>query len=85
VEYQLDIKAESPFSRTAVAELTNGYCGYVITEHAWKAGSYEAHLAGSSKLAPAAGSMIVTESLRLLSLLRTSNPAGTGDAAREEA
>jgi len=66
VEYQLEIKDMSPFNRTIVTELTNGYCGYVCTERALRAGSYEARLAFSSKLSAEAGRMIVEKTLDLL-------------------
>ena len=66
VEYQLEIKDTSPVTRTIVTELTNGYCGYVCTERALGAGSYEARLAFSSKLSAEAGKMIVEETLGLI-------------------
>jgi len=70
VEYQLEIKDRSPFGKTIVTELTNGWCGYIPTERALAGGSYEARLAHSSKLAPKAGKMIVEESLKLLNKLK---------------
>ena len=65
VEYQLEIKhrADRP---VIVCELTNGHCGYVLTERAWKNGSYEARRAPSSKLDPSGGRMIVETTLKLL-------------------
>ena len=36
VELQLDIKARSPFTRTFVAELANGWVGYVPTRKAFE-------------------------------------------------
>jgi hypothetical protein len=71
VEYQLEIKDRSPFGRTIVTELTNGWCGYIPTERALAGGSYEARLAPSSKLAPKAGEMLVAETLALLNKLET--------------
>ena len=56
-------KAEVP---VLISELTNGYCGYVITPRAWKNGSYEAQFALSSKLSPVCGEMIVNKTLELL-------------------
>jgi len=65
VEYQFDIKARSPFDKTIIVQLTNGYCGYVLTERALQ-GGYEAHFAVSSCLAPAAGRIMVQEVLKLI-------------------
>jgi len=65
VEYQLEIKQKAG-APVMVCELTNGHCGYVLTEKAWKNGSYEARRAPSSKLAPAGGPMIVDATLKLL-------------------
>ena len=66
VEYQLDIKDGSPFGKTMVTELTNGWCGYIPTKRAMEGGSYEARLAHSSKLASETGDMIVGATLKLL-------------------
>jgi len=69
-EYQIEIKKLSPFVNTMVWELTNGYCGYVLTEKALQNGSYEARLAISSKLSPRAGNLIVSSALNLLKQLK---------------
>jgi len=70
VEYQIEIKKRSAFSKTMLWELTNGYCGYVITGRALENGCYEARLAVSSKLSPQAGSLIVSKSIKLIESLK---------------
>jgi len=67
VEFGLQIKAQSPCHPTFVVELANGIIGYVPTVQAFSQGGYEPRLAGSSKLVPEAGGMIVETSLKLLS------------------
>ena len=37
------IRKHSPFKTTIIAELTNGYCGYVPTAEAFEQGGYETH------------------------------------------
>ncbi len=67
VEFGLEIKRRSPFGTTLVAELANGYCGYVPTERAFEHGGYETHrTVYTSRLAKDAGSRIVQASLELL-------------------
>jgi len=67
VEYQLEVKKQSPFAYTMVAELTNGYCGYIPTETAMVNGGYESRLALSSFLSPEAGAMWVKIAVNILS------------------
>ena len=62
----LDIKAASPFSRTWVASLANGWIGYVPTASAYFAGGYEPRTARSAKMAAWAGQSIVEASLEAL-------------------
>ena len=66
VEYQLDVKRQSPFPNTMVVELANGYCGYIPTELAFKNGGYETRLARSSYLSFEAGRIWVDNAVRLL-------------------
>ncbi len=66
----LAIKAESPWQPTLVAELANGYVGYVPTAEAF-AGGYEVRTARSSFLDPVAGEEIVAASHRVLRRLNT--------------
>ncbi len=61
----LAIKADSPWRPTLVAELANGYVGYVPTAEAF-GGGYEVRTARSSFLDPIAGGEIVAASLRVL-------------------
>ena len=71
VEYGLEIKRHSPFATTLVAELTNGYCGYVPTAAAFQHGGYETHRTMyTSRLGVDAGDRIVKASLELLRELR---------------
>lgn len=55
----LEIKAAASGMRCMVIELADGCIGYVPTEQAFAGGGYETRLCRSSKLAPAAGGMIV--------------------------
>jgi hypothetical protein len=66
VEFGLAMRARSPARVTLVAELTDGYVGYVPTRRAFARGGYETWLAPSSQLAPEAGEEIVAATHRLL-------------------
>lgn len=66
VEFGLAIKKDSPADVTLIAELTNGYAGYVPTEEAFAHGGYCTWPAISSKLDVAAGRMIVEQTGELL-------------------
>jgi neutral ceramidase len=66
----LDIKAASPFGRTWVVSLANGWIGYVPTASAYYAGGYEPRTARSAKMAPWAGQSLVEGSLAALELTR---------------
>jgi len=66
VELGLAIKGRSPLKHTFVAELANGYIGYIPTEEAFSQQGYEERLARSSRVAPGAGEMIVDQALELL-------------------
>lgn len=61
----LAIKADSPWPLTLVAELANGYIGYVPTAEAF-GGGYEVRTARSSFLDPVVGGDIVAASVRVL-------------------
>jgi len=68
----MEIKRKSPFPITIISELTNGYCGYVPTEHAFGHKGYETHrTVFTSRLAKNAGSLIVDRSVGLLEEART--------------
>lgn len=66
----LAIKADSPWRPTLVAELANGYVGYVPTAESF-GGGYEVRTARSSFLDPIAGREIVAASLRVLRRLNS--------------
>lgn len=69
VEGQLRLKMESPAARTFVANMSNGYAGYVPTSQALERGGYETVTGSNSKLAPEALDMIVDSSVELLGSL----------------
>ena len=69
VEAQLRLKMESPAARTFVANMSNGYAGYVPTRRALERGGYETWTSSNSKLAPEALDMIVDSSVDLLGRL----------------
>lgn len=66
VEFGLAIRRASPASITLIAELTDGYVGYVPTQLAFSHGGYETWPAPSSFLAPEAGDAIVLQTQRML-------------------
>jgi len=69
VEAQLRLKMASPAARTFVADMSNGYAGYVPTRQALERGGYETWTSSNSKLAPEALDMIVDSSLDLFDRL----------------
>ncbi|HPO16328.1 MAG TPA: nucleoside hydrolase [Candidatus Hydrogenedentes bacterium] len=66
----LNIKHDSPWKTTMVAELTNGYNGYCPTIQAFQGGGYETRTARSSYLAPGTGETIAETSVKLLCQLQ---------------
>ena len=70
VEHGLAIRRTSPAQVTLIAQLTDGYVGYVPTRLAFSRGGYETWPAPSSRLAPEAGETIVAETCRLMKLCR---------------
>ena len=66
----LDIKAASPFPRTWVVSLANGWIGYVPTASAYYAGGYEPRTARSAKMAAWAGQSLVEAALAALGRVR---------------
>jgi len=65
-QYGLDIKQNSPYAFTMVAELTNGYGGYVPTLTSFDNKGYETWFAEGSFMSENAGEMIRDESIRML-------------------
>jgi hypothetical protein len=59
VEFGLDLRRHSPAKLTIISQLTDGYCGYVCTRHAFEGGGYETWPAATSQLAPEGGERIV--------------------------
>jgi hypothetical protein len=65
-EYGLRTKANSPFSHTFVAELANGWHGYVPIREAFQHGGYEPRLGDASRLVEEAGDRMCEAGLELL-------------------
>jgi hypothetical protein len=65
-EFGLRTKAQSPFPTTFVAELANGWHGYVPTLEAFDHGGYEPRLGYQSRLVPGAGDIMCDAALDLL-------------------
>lgn len=68
-EYGLQTRAESPFGTTFVAELANGWHGYIPTVEGHKLGGYEARFGYPNRLVPDAGERMLASALRLLTQL----------------
>jgi hypothetical protein len=66
VEMGLALKQRSPFRRTSIASLVNGYVGYMPTDDAFRKGGYETTPARSSPLAPGVEGALLREGGRLL-------------------
>lgn len=67
VEHGIAIKKDSPAALTMIAQLADGYCGYVPTVDAFKRGGYSTWNAPTSKLAQDAGDQIVEVTKGMLS------------------
>jgi neutral ceramidase len=68
-EFGLRTKAASPFAATFVAELANGWHGYVPTVEAFAHGGYEPRLGFQSRLVPEAGDLMCDTGIALLQRL----------------
>ena len=66
VEFGLALKKRSPARVTLVAELADGYIGYVPTPEAIRHGGYSALSASHTRLIPEAGWLIVEQTEALL-------------------
>jgi neutral ceramidase len=66
VEFGLKTKAASPFAHTFVAELANGWHGYVPTRAAFQHGGYETRLGDASRLSEDAGDRLYETGIHLL-------------------
>ena len=72
VEFGIEIKDRSPFDVTLVAELSNGYCGYVGPEHAFDQQGYEVHRSVyTCRLAKESGRRITDTSVQMLEDLQS--------------
>ncbi|HSJ05022.1 MAG: hypothetical protein ACAI34_20185 [Verrucomicrobium sp.] len=67
VELGLDLKKQSPFKHTLIADLANGSIGYVPTKRAYGQGNYEVV---SARCASGSGEMLVDAAVRLLQKLK---------------
>ena len=65
----LDLKSRSPFERTMIVSLANGYIGYIPVPEAFEQGSYETWLVRTSRCAPEVGPMLVDRAEALLKRL----------------
>ena len=78
VEWQDRIKAASPFERTVVVELANGWNGYIPTREAFsRPGGYETKEVTSTMLVPEAGDMVFSA---VMDTLRTKRILFFGDS-----
>ncbi|MCC6456959.1 MAG: hypothetical protein IT328_18530 [Caldilineaceae bacterium] len=66
VEFGLAIKKSSPAQVTLIAELSDGYCGYVPTPEAIRHGGYSAASAIHTRLIPEGGWIMVEATTELL-------------------
>lgn len=72
VQLGLDLKLDSPFRQTIVAELGNGSIGYIPNRRAFSQGNYEVV---SSRCAEGSGELLVRAAVDMLKELhRTANP-----------
>ena len=69
VETGLTLRRRSPFRRTFVVGLANGYLGYMPTDAAFRKGGYETMPARSSRLAPGTEGVVLREGNRVLGKL----------------
>jgi neutral ceramidase len=70
-EYGLEIRRRSPFSTTFVAELVNGWVGYMPTQKAFsRAGGYETKFISTSSLSENAGERLTARVADMLRELR---------------
>ncbi len=63
VELGMEIKQDSPFPNTIIAELSNGVIGYIPVRRAYKQGNYEVV---SARCAEGSGEMLVDAAVRML-------------------
>lgn len=70
VQLGLDLKIDSPFAQTMIAELANGSIGYIPNRRAYPQGNYEVV---SARCAAGSGEMLVEAAIAMLKEIRTAN------------
>jgi hypothetical protein len=73
-ETGLDLKRRSPFPRTMVVGLANGYNGYLPTPQQHRLGGYETWL-GTNRVQEDASVLITDQLLEMLKSLKKKDPA----------
>ncbi len=78
VQLGLDLKLDSPFQQTMIAELANGSIGYIPNRRAYPQGNYEVI---SARCAEGSGEILVAAAVKMLKEIRVANrtPAGKPD------
>jgi hypothetical protein len=72
VQLGLDLKIDSPFRQTMIAELANGSIGYIPNRRAYPQGNYEVV---SARCAAGSGEMLVEAAIGMLKAMRHANTA----------
>lgn len=70
VQLGLDLKLDSPFKQTMIAELANGSIGYIPNRRAYPQGNYEVV---SARCAAGSGEMLVEAAVGMLKQMRKAN------------
>ena len=70
VQLGLDLKIDSPFKQTMIAELANGSIGYIPNRRAYPQGAYEVV---SARCAAGSGEMLVQAAVSMLKEMRLAN------------
>jgi len=70
VQLGLDLKLDSPFKQTMIAELANGSIGYIPNRRAYPQGNYEVV---SARCAAGSGEMLVEAAIQMLKEIRIAN------------
>jgi hypothetical protein len=69
-EFSRELRATSPFKHTLIAQMANGWHGYIPPAAAFEHGGYECCFALQSRLIPEAGEHMTATALRLLARLK---------------
>lgn len=77
VQLGLDLKLDSPFKQTMIAELANGSIGYIPNRRAYPQGNYEVV---SARCAAGSGEMLVEAAITMLKEIRIENDTASVDA-----